>query len=209
MNKPSSSFSKVAALVLLSALPLTSSAQSLWKSDSSRSMFADKRANAVGDIITILVQENNAASKENNTKTGHDTSVDAALETFLYSPAGSSFLTKNGKMPALKAHTKNAFDGGGQINNSEKITTRLAVRVVDTLPNGNLIIEGKRQTVVAGETTDAILRGTVRAADVMANNTIFSYNIADARIQFHSKGTLSESQRKGWFFRVWEKLTPF
>lgn len=209
MNKQSSSFSKIAALILLSALPLTSSAQSLWKDDNSRSMFADKRARSVGDIITIVVQENNAASKENNTKTSHDSSVDAALETFLYSPAGSSFLTKNGQMPALKAHSKNAFDGGGQINNSETITTRLAVRIVDTLPNGNFIIEGKRRTVVAGETTDAILRGTVRSEDVTANNTIFSYNIADARIQFLSKGSLSESQRKGWFFRVWEKVTPF
>ena len=209
MNKPLSSYSKFAALILLSALPLASSAQSLWKDDHSRSMFADKRARSVGDIITIVVQENNAASKENNTKTSHDSSVDAALETFLYSPAGSTFLTKNGQMPALKAHSKNAFDGGGQINNSEKITTRLAVRVVDTLPNGNLIIEGKRKTVVAGETTDAVLRGTVRSEDVTANNMVFSYNIADARIEFLSKGSLSESQRKGWFFRVWEKLTPF
>ncbi|MBC8003406.1 MAG: flagellar basal body L-ring protein FlgH [Opitutaceae bacterium] len=209
MNKPSLSLSKVAAVILLSALPLTSSAQSLWKDDSSRSMFADKRARSVGDIITVLVQESNAATKENNTKTSKNVSVDAALQTFLYSPAGSSFLTKNGQMPALKAYSKNSFDGGGQINNSERITTRLAVRVVDTLPNGNLIIEGKRQTVVAGETTDAVLRGTVRAEDVTANNTIFSYNIADARIQFLSKGSLSDSQRKGWFLRIWDKLTPF
>ena len=209
MNKPLSSFSKIAALILLSALPPASFAQSLWKEDSSHSMFADKRARAVGDILTILVEESNDSTKANNTKTAKTASVDAAINSFLYSPAASGLLTKSGKLPAMNFSTKNAFDGGGSINNSEKITTRLAVRVVDTLPNGNLIIEGKRQTVLAGETTDAILRGTVRSEDVTANNTIFSYNIADARIQFHSKGSLSDSQRKGWFLRVWDKLTPF
>jgi hypothetical protein len=97
----------------------------------------------------------------------------------------------------------------GQINNAERITTRIAVRVVDTLPNGNLLIEGRRQTKISGETTDAILRGTVRTEDITAQNTIFSYNIADASIHYLSKGVVSDSQRKGWFLRIWDKVTPF
>src|SRR5687768_12295193 len=113
---------------------------SLWREDYSHSMFADKRARAVGDIITILVQENNTTSKENSTKTSKSSSVDASLETILYSPAASGFLTKAGKLPAMKFGGSQSFDGGGKINNSERITARIAVRVVDTLPNGNMIV---------------------------------------------------------------------
>jgi flagellar L-ring protein precursor FlgH len=211
MNKPSSSsFScRIGLLLALTFGGLSLSAQSLWTDDAARSMFSDKRAHGIGDILTILVQENTASTIQNNTRTSKNASIDAAINTFLYSPGASGLLTHNGQMPALNLGAKQSFDGGGQINNSERITTRIAVRVVDTLPNGNLIIEGRRQTKISRETTDAILRGVVRAEDITAQNTIFSYNVADASIQYLSKGTVSDSQRKGWFLRVWDKVTPF
>jgi len=182
---------------------------SLWKEESSKSMFADKRARAVGDIITILVQENNTTSKQNSTQTSKSSSVDASLNTLLYSPSASLFLTKGGQLPAMKFGGSQSFDGGGKINNSESITARIAVRVVDVLPNGHMLIEGRRETTVSGEKQEAVLRGMVRSEDVAANNTVLSYNVADASIKFTGKGTISDNQRKGWLHRVWEKVTPF
>ena len=199
----------VGLLALLLAPVAALHADSLWKEESPASMFADKRAAKVGDIITILVQENATASKDNSTKTSKSAGVDASISTFLYSPTASSFLTKGGTMPAVKYNSKQDFDGGGSINNSEKITARIAVKVIDVLPNRQLIIEGRRETSFSGEKQEAILRGTVRTEDVMANNTVFSYDVADATIKYLSRGTISDNTRKGWFSRVWEKLTPF
>lgn len=196
-------------LALLGSMAANAGSGSLWKEDSSRSMFADKRARAVGDIITILVQESNSASKENSTKTSKSSSVDAGLDTIFYSPAVSKLFTKGGEMPAMKFGGSQSFDGGGKINNSERITARIAVRVVDVQPNGNLIIEGRRETFVSGEKQEAVLRGVVRGEDIAANNTVLSYNISDASIKFMSKGTISDNQRKGWLHRTWEKVTPF
>lgn len=207
MNR--SLLSLISLLVVLGGALVNVPAQSLWQEGSSRSMFADKRARQVGDILTIVVQENTSSSKQNATKTSRSSGIDAAINTFLYSPASSGLLTHNGKLPALNVAGKTSFDGGGQIQNSEKITTRIAVRVVDVLPNDNLVIEGKRQTKISGETTDAVLRGVVRGEDVAANNTVFSYNIAEASIHYVSKGVVSDSQRKGWFSRVWDKVAPF
>ncbi|HTG45443.1 MAG TPA: flagellar basal body L-ring protein FlgH [Verrucomicrobiae bacterium] len=195
--------------LLLIAPCLSSHAQSLWKEDASRSMISDKRANSLGDILTILVQENNSASKDNSTQTSKKSSIDAAVEAFLYSPEASKLLTHNGKMPAMKMAGKQDFAGAGKISNNEKVTARIAVRVVDVLPNRNLVIEGTRQIAFSGETQDAVLRGVVRVEDIAANNTIFSYNIADATIKYISKGTVSDNQRKGWFSKIWEKVTPF
>ena len=197
----------VTALVWLA--PAAAPAQSLWREGATKSMFADKRDVTVGGILTILVQENNATTKENSTKTARKSGMDASISSFLYSPGASSFLTKNGKMPAMKMDAANSFDGGGQINNAEKITARIAVKIVEVLPNGHLVIEGKRKTSFSGESMDAVLRGTVRSEDVAGNNTVFSYNIADASIQYLSKGTVSDSQRKGWFTKVWDKVAPF
>jgi flagellar L-ring protein precursor FlgH len=203
-------FPKLLALVTLSAAwPTFASAQSLWKDDVAKPMFADKRATGVGDILTIVVQENTSTSKDNKTATGKSSAVDASLSSFLYSPAASGLMTKGGKLPALKFDSKNDYSGGGTINNSEKIIARVAVRVMDVLPNKNLVLEGRRETSFSGESQTVILRGVVRQEDVAANNTIFSYNLADASIQILAKGTISDTQKKGWFNRIWDKISPF
>jgi flagellar L-ring protein precursor FlgH len=207
MKKPSQLICKIAVVALLAA-PLTRG-QSLWQEGAARSMVADKRATRVGDIISILIQESNTADRQNETKTSKQSSIDASLQAFLYSPAASGLLTKKGQLPAMKATSAQSFDGGGQINNSEKIAARIAVRIIDVLPNNTLVIEGTRKVSFSGETQDAVLRGIVRVEDVMANNTIYSYNIAEATIKYVSSGTITDNQKKGWFTRVWEKVTPF
>lgn len=203
------SFPRCALLGAVLMTPLLAPAQSLWKEDSSRAITADKRATAVGDLLTVLVQENNTTSKDNSTQTSKSSAIDASIGSFLYSPSASSFLVKGGQLPALKLNSSQDFDGGGKINNSEKITARITVRVVDVLPNKNLVVEGRRTVTFSGETQEAVLRGVVRGEDVASNNTLYSYNIADATIKYVSSGTISDNQRKGWFTRIWEKVTPF
>lgn len=207
MKKQFPLLSKITLALLL--LAPAARAQSLWNEGASRSMVADKRAHSVGDILSILIQENNTAARQNDTKTTKSANIDASIQSFLFSPGASKFLTKGGQLPAMKTTSAQNFDGGGQINNSEKITARIAVRVIDVLPNGNLIIEGTRKVSFSGETQDAVLRGVVRGDDVTSLNTIFSYNIADATIKYVSAGTITDNQRKGWFTKIWEKVTPF
>jgi flagellar L-ring protein FlgH len=192
----------------ISLLPHPALSQSLWRDDS-KSMFADKRGVTVGDIITIVIQESTTASKDNKTATSKQAAMDASISTFLYSPTASGLLTQGGQLPALKYSSKNDFSGGGTINNSEKIIARIAVKVVDVMPNKTLIIEGRRETAFGGERQEMVLRGIVRTDDVLANNTVFSYNVADASIRINSRGAVSDTQRKGWFTRIWDFITPF
>ena len=205
----------MAALALTAVLgvaagwPTIAGAQSLWRDDLSKPMYADKRASHVGDIVTIAVQENTTTSKNNKTATSKESGVDASITTFLYSPGASGLLTQGGQMPALKYNSKSDFAGGGTINNSEKIISYVAAQVIDVLPNNNLVIEGRRETAFAGEKQTILLRGVVRIDDILPNNTVYSYNIADASIHIISSGTLTDSQRKGWFTRLWDKFSPF
>jgi flagellar L-ring protein FlgH len=184
-------------------------ADSLWQQGASRAMFTDKKARGVGDILTIIIQENNGATRQNNTTTSKKASVNAAIASLLYAPTASGLLTKKGTLPALNYTTDTEFNGGGQINNLETITAQMAVRVVDVLPNGNMVIEGRLHTAFSGEKQDAVVRGVVRYDDIAANNTLYSYNIADATIQFISKGTITDNQNKGWATRIWDKVSPF
>jgi flagellar L-ring protein precursor FlgH len=172
-------------------------------------MVADKKAQAVGDILTLLIQENNGATRQNNTTTSKKVSNNASIASLFYPASVSGLLTKKGNLPAMSYTSDAEFAGGGSINNAETITAQVAVTVMDVLPNGNMVIEGTLRTAFSGEKQDAVVRGVVRPDDVMANNTLYSYNIAGATIQFISHGTISDSQRKGWWTKIWDKVTPF
>jgi flagellar L-ring protein FlgH len=186
-------------------------AQSLWNDQNSRSLFADKRAEKIGDILTVLVQESSTATKKNSTSTSKNNSQDASISTFLYGAGAgtAALLSRGGSMPALKYDNKNTFDGGGSIDNSQNLVASVAVKVIDVLPNGNLVIEGQRETSFSGEKQSAVLHGIVRTEDIMSNDSVYSYNIADAKVDILSKGTLTDSQNRGWFTWAWNKLTPF
>jgi flagellar L-ring protein precursor FlgH len=209
-SRPSHRLLCIAAAGVLALAGNGARADSLWSSSTTAiSMVSDKRAISVGDILNILVQENSTASKDTSTKTSKKTGLDAALTSFLFSPQASGLLTKKGQMPAFKFNYAHDFDGSGQVNATEKIIARIAVTVMDVLPNGNLIVEGTRQTSFAGESQDVVLRGVVRPADVTANNTVYSYNVANATIKLISKGAASDASKKGWLTKIWDKVSPF
>jgi flagellar L-ring protein precursor FlgH len=208
MNKPYSWFSKLLLAFAVASSSLAR-ADSLWKGSDSKSMYADKKAGAVGDILTITVQETSSATKDRSTQTAKKSSIDASIAAFLYSPAGSGFLTHKGQLPAISTSQNNSYQGGGTVSADEKIIAMIPVRVVDVLPNHNLVIEGTRETEFGGETQKAVLRGVVRVEDIAPNDTVYSYNVADATIKFVGKGPLSDSEKRGWFTTIWDKLTPF
>jgi flagellar L-ring protein FlgH len=197
------------ATAAVAFLPTAATAKSLWEDELSKPMYSDHRGIGVGGILTIVVQENTTANKNKETKTEHSSSMNEAITSFLYPPGSSGILTKGGQLPAMAFNSDNTHAGGGSINDSESIVAHIAVKIVDVLPNQNLVVEGKRETSFSGEKQTIVLHGVVRTDDVASDNTVLSYNVADATIQIIGKGAVSDSQRKGWFNRVWDKINPF
>lgn len=186
-------------------MPAAGFSQSLWQKTALQNMYADKHATGIGDIITILVEENTTADKNNETKTEKQSSLSAAITSFLF----PGFLAHKAAMPAMNYNSDHKHDGAGSITDSQAVVAKIAVRVVDVLPNGNFVVEGRRETSFSGERQTIVLHGVVREDDVLPDNTVYSYNVADASIRIIGKGTVTESQRKGWFTRLWDIISPF
>ena len=200
-------------------------AGSLWKEGitDERGMFADKRAKRIGDIVTIVVQETVSMSDSLRLKTDKAAKGIAGTATnlinqFIQYPAEllkgkyANQLPKDFKVPNIdnvSAAGSNEYTGGGEIKNSQTIATRCAVQVIDTLPNGNLVVEGIREISFSKERQFASLRGIIRTYDVQADNTVLSSNVADARIEIVSEGTLTEAQKKGWLLKLNDRINPF
>ncbi len=201
----------LACFTLLPLAGTPASADSLWTAAGSREqgLASDLKAAQVGDILTIVIAESASQTTSQNKSTGTDASVDAAVSQFLFPASVSNFGTHKGALPGIKFGGKSNFNGGGQVSNNQSLTARAAVLITDVLPNGNLVVAGARQVSFSGETQHVVLHGLVRPADIASGNTILSSNIAQARLEFLSEGSLTDAQKRGWLTRIYDKLRPF
>jgi flagellar L-ring protein FlgH len=199
-------FAVFALIVFVIAFTSSSRADSLWSANgqSSRSMFADRKAAAKGDILTIVIAESAVAQSSQNKTSNRESSMQDAIARFIYPALGAH----KGQLPSISTSGSASFSGGGDVSNSQSISARAAVQVIDVLPNGNLVIEGVRVVTFSGETQYVVLRGVVRHDDIARDNSVISTNIADARVEFHSEGSLTEAQKRGWLAKIYEKLRP-
>lgn len=196
----------VLLVLLLTILAPVSHAESLWSASgqTSRSMFADRKAAAKGDILTIVIAESAVAQSSQNKKATRESSLQDAISRFIYSGLGAH----KGELPGISTAGGSSYSGGGDVSNSQSLSARAAVLVSDVLPNGNLVIEGVRVVTFSGETQYVVLRGIVRHDDIGRDNSVISTNIADARVEFYSEGTLTDAQKRGWLSKIYEKLRP-
>jgi flagellar L-ring protein precursor FlgH len=193
-------------ILLLLALAPPLQAESLWSANgqTSRSMFADRKAAAKGDILTIVVSESAVAQSSQSKKSNRESKLEDAISRFIYSGLGAH----KGELPGTSGAGKSSYSGGGDVSNSQSLSARAAVQVTDVLPNGNLVIEGVRVVTFSGETQYVVLRGIVRFDDISRENSVVSTNIADARVEFYSEGSLTDAQKRGWLAKAYEKLRP-
>lgn len=197
----------IGSLFLLVVPHLT--ATSLWTSPGSRerAMYADRKACSVGDIVTVVVSEDASQTSSQSKKTSSTSSTDAAVEQFLF--ANSKMGTHNGGLPGITFGGSNSFSGGGEVSNKQSLTARAAVLITDVLPNGNLVIEGAKQLSFSGETQHVVLHGVIRPEDISSSNIILSSSIANARLEFISKGELTDARKRGWLSKLYEMIRPF
>ncbi len=193
----------------ISVLVLASSvhAGSIWPVNGSgeHGIYADRKASRTGDILTIVVNETVAATNTQETKSNRSSTISDAVSSFLY----PTTLAHKGSLPAVSLAGTAAYDGGGDISNSQSLASRAAVLVTDVLPNGNLVIEGMRVVTFSGETQYVVLHGIVRSDDIGSDNTVQSTNVAEAHVEFVAEGTLTDSQKRGWLAKLYEMVHPF
>jgi flagellar L-ring protein precursor FlgH len=190
--------------------PPSRAVSSLWASGS-RSFFHDPRASRPGDIITVNITVADAAKISNTTSRSRANSDDANLTNFfglegelanaLPQAANPSSLVKMG------SNTSNV--GSGTVDRSETISLTLAALVTQVLPNGNLVIGGHQQVRVNNELRDLQVAGIVRIEDITSANTIDLSQIAEARISYGGRGTVSDMQQPRYGSQLFDILMPF
>jgi flagellar L-ring protein FlgH len=182
-------------------------ASSLWR-PGSRTFLRDQRAAQVGDLVTVLVSIADDAQLQNRTQRSRDGTDSLGLPQVLgmqtrWLPRGAS--------PAslLDAKGGQTSDGNGTVKRGETINLRLAATVTQVLPNGNLVVAGKQEVRVSAELRELSVQGVIRPEDIASDNTIRHDRLAEARIAYGGRGTLSDLQQPRYGQQLLDALLPF
>lgn len=194
---------------------------SLWRD--SASLFEDRKAKRVNDLVTIIISETSTASKKATTSANRDSSGTYALDNIFGSTLANLELEKklhqklgvpdiwHGRpfAPSAKGSAKSDFKGKGDTTREGKLSGTITAKVVEVLPNTNMVLESRKEIVVNNEKEILVFRGMVRPDDVSPSNTVQSQYVADAQIYLVGDGVLDDKQSSGWLVRFLDKIWPF
>jgi len=184
---------------------------SLWEERRS-DFYLDNKARRINDVVTIQIAEISNASQQVSTKTSRDTNILAGIVKFLGAPLSFGLNNFWGRdkafAPEIESSAKSSHSGSGAISGSGKLTANIAAKVIEVMPNGNLLVEGRKEVTVEREKRLIILSGIVRPADIEFDNTVSSDKVADARIEYVGRGVISDKQGPGIFHRFFDWIYP-
>ena len=190
---------------------------SLWNDNGKAQLYTDVTARRIGDTVTVDIVENTSSKLDANTNASRNSSIDAGISQLSgYMRAleeANKRLNKNtdGELNStlFKASMQNAFDGKASSDRSGQVTASIGAVVTRVLPNGNLVIQGRREMKVNNEIQYISVSGIARQRDIDRDNRIKSIYLADSRIEYYGEGVLADKQRPGWGTRILDFVWPF
>ncbi|MEH6755280.1 MAG: flagellar basal body L-ring protein FlgH [Alphaproteobacteria bacterium] len=190
--------------------PIERNANSLWRTGA-RAFFKDQRAAAVGDILTVVVNLDDAATINNSTTRARSGTEDASLNAFLGYETSLNRILPEAINPGnlLDTDSSSGSTGAGTISRDEAIRLRIAAVVTQVLPNGNMAIFGRQEFRVNFEARQLQVAGVIRSEDVSSTNTISYDQIAEARVSYGGRGQISDLQQPRYGQQVLDIIFPF
>ena len=165
-------------------------------------LFEDRRPRSIGDILTIVLDEEVSASKNSQSNAGRSGSASLELAQL---PDILDVLADYGY--DISGENDFTGSGGSQANNS--FTGTITVSVLEVVNNGNLRVRGEKQIAINQGTEFIRFSGVVNPRTITAQNTVPSTQVADARIEYVGDGYINEAQHMGWLQRFFLNVSPF
>lgn len=144
-----------------------------------QSMYADFRARAVGDVITVILAEQTSAQRA----TGYENSSSSSIggDSGINSPDINSTFGMNASFNKESENTNETVQ-------SDLLEGTITATITEVDQYGNLMIEGERHLNVNGVTHLMRVSGMVRPVDISSSNTLLSHQIANADVEYRRDG---------------------
>jgi len=167
-------------------------------------LFADLRARRVNDLVTVRVVENITASGSADSALDKKSNAAASVTNLFGAETKFPGWLDATSLAALGTNT--GFTGSGTTNRAGSLSAVITTRVIEVLPNSDLVLEGIREVDINGDRQFIVLSGIVRAADIGPGNVVPSTAVGQMQIRYFGKGLIKDNLKPGWIIRGLNKV---
>ena len=148
-----------------------------------QSWLSDRRDYHIGDIVTVLVDEYTLTSldKQVNATDNRQRSLGLGLNT-----------PSSNKTYGINSNNGTQSQNSGLDARTNTLTTEMSARVVAIAPNGVMQLKGTKMIKVEDSKVDLTLSGWVRVQDVAPDNSVQSFRMVDADLDYAADGPLGK-----------------
>jgi len=207
---------KISIYIAATALLCSSAtAESLFQVNASQSVYAVQpkslfgtvRAKTIGDVITVIIDENASVLNDLQLNVKSSSKMEDSFSSVIEDIFSSDRKGVRTELPALddfggSSTTKNTAN----VSKTMEFQDRITAQVVQVMPNGNLVIQGKKVAINAGEKTQIILSGIVDPRFITNTGTILSENVANLQLAVVGNGTVSRHDNESLINRIFSHL---
>jgi flagellar L-ring protein precursor FlgH len=164
----------------------------------------------VHDRITIVIREEKRSTSDSELQREKKWEIAAELKKWIrlneeHKLVPQLFPEGN---PAVDLEYDDKYKGKGKVGRKDTLITRVTATVIDVKPNGDLVLEAKKDIKIDADRQVVRLTGICRSEDVTAQNTVLSTQLADAKIDIQHSGPARDAARRGWLARAWDFIRP-
>ena len=187
----------ICALALIS---LSANAESLFTLGASqtyapvpKSLFGGVQARSVGDLISIIIDETVKSGNESTYNSNKASSTTDNFSKFFNTIIGKHWINDN----------LGTFGGTNAVANTANVANKVtfgdtvAVQVVQQMPNGNLVVQGKKTIVNGNERSDLIVTGVVDPRWINSSGQVYSKYVANLQFAMSGRGSVARTGSEG------------
>ena len=176
-----------------------------------QAIFTDDVAHNIGDVLTIVIEEQSKIENASQRKMDKSDTRSAKIQNPTDLVGGLNQAT--GKLFNLdkldfQASSSTEFEGSANYDSDRSMADRITVTVNDVLPNGNLVVLGKRERTTSGDKQIIEASGIVRPSDIAFDNTISSEKVAEFKMVYKNQGQENNFTSPNWLARILNWLNP-
>lgn len=179
---------------------------SLWQ-NGSKAFFKDQRASKVGDILTVLVTLNQSQDMEMSPSISQSSKQNSVINNIY------GLQTRTPKrlgLPNILDMSSNpTFSASGKYSVKDNMNITIAATVIQMLPNGAMVIDGRQEIGLVNEVREIYVTGIVRREDISSSNSVTMPKIAQLRIGYRGRGDLTDNMTEPLAQRIINKVSPF
>lgn len=180
-----------------------------------RPVYFRSKASRVHDSVTIVVNEKTSSELTSSNDLKRDTSNDFTLTNWITPSLKGGLGTRQhgaqvgGNSPKFGWNGSRKHKSDSSIDRSQSFSSTLTGEVVAVLPNGYLTIQARKSVNVNGETQVVTVTGIVNPDHMDSNSAVNAEYLMDMKVQYSGSGPMTTMDKRGWWAKAWDFLTPF